>query len=246
MGVFGLLLAGGLVGREAFIEARESVNLSGVVGGISGSLTLLVYMVGLTGREDNPTAGVYQLILITITSLAFIWALRQVHAGHAVRIRDAFYSGMYPLIPFLLVLSVVVLQLLPFALGAAVYSIVVSSGIATTGLEQLLWAPLFILLALVSLYMMTSSVFALYIATLPDITPLQALRSARELVAARRFTVIRKIAFMPLALGVGTAIVVVPFIMIAPPLAPWALFIAALLSLPIAHSYMYVLYRELI
>lgn len=246
IGLLELVLVGGLAGRDAIGEARDTVSLEGLLGGISGSVTLFVYMLGLAGRGDDPTGGIYQFILVTIASLALIWALRQVYAARTVRIRDTFYMGMYPLIPFVLVAGVVVAQLLPLALGATIYSLVVSGGIAATGAEQLLWAPLFIALALVSLYMITSSVFALYIATLPEMTPLRALRSAQELVAARRFAVIRKVLFLPVALMVMVAAAVIPFILLFAPLAPWVLFAALLVALPLAHGYMYALYRELL
>ena len=90
---------------------------------------------------------------------------------------------MYPLIPFILVLLVCCLQLLPLIIGSSLYSLVVSNGIAVQPIEKFVWALLFASLALLSLYMITSSLFALYISTLPDMTPMKALRSARELVA---------------------------------------------------------------
>ena len=67
-------------------------------------------------------------------------------------------------------------------------------------------------LALLSLYMICSSLFALYIVTLPNVTPMKALRSARQLVLHRRFLVLRKILFMPLALLVLGAIIMIPLI----------------------------------
>ncbi len=52
---------------------------------------------------------------------------------------------------------------------------------------------IFFLLAMLTLIYVKSSLFALYIVTLPDMTPMKALRSARELARYRRWTVLRKI-----------------------------------------------------
>ena len=62
--------------------------------------------------------------------------------------------------------------------------------------------------------------FALYIVTLPDMTPMKALRSARELVRYRRWTVLRKVLFLPLMLLVVAAIIMVPIIILADAAGP--------------------------
>src|SRR5690606_28518012 len=118
-----------------------------------------------------------QMLLLLIASLAIIWALRKTHGDVKVRARDAFYQGMYPLIPFILVLLVIGLQLLPLLLGSSLYSLVTTNGIAVHAIEQTAWLLLFGGLSLLSLYMLSSSLFALYIVTLPNMTPMKALRS---------------------------------------------------------------------
>src|SRR5205823_2479549 len=110
----------------------------------------------------------------------------------------------------------------------------------------LIWAVLFIILSFVSLYMLSASVFALYIVTLPDMTPLKALRSARELVHHRRWTVLRKILWLPLLLLIIAAVVMVPIIIVLTPLAQWIFFLLTMLALLAVHGYMYTLYRELL
>ena len=199
-----------------------------------------------SSSSGNSSGGAYQLFLGLIISLATIWMLRQVTAGEMVRFRNAFYKGMYPLIPFVLVLLVVLLQTVPFLIGGGLYNLVISNGIAIYLAEQLLWGLLFAVLSFISVYMLCSSLFALYIVTLPDMTPLKALRSARQLVRYRRPSVFRKLLFLPLALLVIASIIMVPVIVFVAPAAPWVLFVLAVSSLIAAHAYMYSLYRELL
>lgn len=214
--------------------------------GISTGVTLFGYLLGSAGSSATELAGAYQSMLLVVFSLALIWSLRQVYAKTKVGIRDAFYKGLYPLVPFLLVLLVIALQMLPLFAGSYLYSAVITGGLAVTGLEKILWIVLIFLLALLSLYMICSSVFALYIATLPDMRPMQALRSARELVRYRRWLVLRKVLFLPLLLLVGSGLLTVPVILYLTPLAEAVFFILTMLGLPLIHSYMYTLYRELL
>ena len=152
---------------------------------------------------------------------------------------------MYPLIPFVLVLMVIGLQLVPLLVGSALYSAVINNGIAVMAIEKIIWAIGCFLLALLSLYMICSSIFALYIVTLPDMTPFKALRSARQLVLHRRWTVLRKVLFLPVALLIIAALIMVPLVILLTPLAQWIFFALTMFGIAIVHSYMYNLYREL-
>jgi len=219
---------------------------SGNIGALASSLGVFTVLVGSTANTASPTAGFYQLVFAIITSLAVIWALRQRLSGTKIRIRDAYYRGMYPLVPFALVLLVICIQLLPFIIGARLYITVTTGGIAAHASDQIFWLLLFIVLTLWSLYMITATVFALYIVTLPDMTPRRAMRSARKLVYGRRFVVMRKILFMPLVLLILAAIIMLPVILVAVSLAPLILLLLSMAGLVAVHGYMYTLYRELL
>jgi hypothetical protein len=247
-GLLNVILAQGLSGSTNVSTLKHTLDQAstGHIDALASGLSIFALLVGSAGNNSSPTAGAYQLFLALIASLAIIWALRQMLAGARVRIRDAYYRGMYPLIPFILVLFVVGLQLLPLLIGSTVYSLVINNGIAVIFIEKLVWALLYGLLALLSLYMISSSLFALYIVTLPDMTPMKALRSARELVRYRRWTVLRKILCLPIILLVIAAIIMLPIIVWLTPLAQWVFFLLTMFSLVGVHAYMYTLYRELL
>src|SRR6185369_11168426 len=114
-------------------------------------------------------------------------------------------------------------QLVPFAVGGAAYSTVLTAGIAVSAFEKTLWFMLFVLLGLWSFRMVTASIFALYIVTLPDMTPLRAYRSARQLVHGRRLLLWRKLLFLAVALLLLAAIIEIPLILFA---TSWAVFAA--------------------
>lgn len=247
-GVLNLLLVRGLAGgtNVGDLKHQLSTAFTGNVGALASSLSIFVVLVGSSGNASSQTAGAYQLFLALIVSLAVIWALRQTMAGVRLRARDAYYKGMYPLIPFILVLLVLALQLIPLLIGSALYSTVINNGIAVYFAEKLLWGAAFALLATLTFYMLSSSLFALYIVTLPDMTPMKALRSARQLVRFRRWTVLRKILFLPLLLLLSAGLIMVPIIIVATPFAQWVFFLLTMFSLVAIHAYMYTLYRELL
>jgi hypothetical protein len=208
---------------------------------------LVVGIVNNTRTDSSDAIAVYQVILLLMVSLAMIWALRQVMAGHErIRIRDSFYKGMYPIVTFLLVLMVIILELLPFILSGYIYGLVVSSGVAVHTIEKLLWGLIMVVGLSVTVYLVTASIFGLYIVTLPDMTPIKALRSARDIVKGRRWAVLRRLICLPLAMFIVAAAIMIPVIILVVGLTPWVFFFLSIIAVALVHGYIYTLYRELI
>lgn len=244
-GILQILLVQGFGAASDVREVRDSLSVLADGGGGLGravvGLTSFGYMLSTSGA-----GSAYQMFTVLIVSLALIWTLRQVHEGERPRVRDGFYFGMFPLVPFILVLLVVGLQLVPAIVVGSLYSVAAGSGVIVTGIEHLLWMALLFSAVTLTLYMICSSLFALYIVTLPGMTPLKALRTARELVRHRRWVVMRRIILMPVLLVLMTAIVVVPLIIFAAPLAAWVFLAVSFFGLAAIHSYLYGLFKELL
>lgn len=249
-GILDIVLVRGTAGSSDLQDIKSSIDgvTTGFGGKVASSAVSFTYLLATSGSSSSASASssVYQTILYIICSLAFIWAFRQVIAKHKVGIRDSFYQGMYPLIPFLLVLLLLAVQLVPLTLGGSVYALAINAGIAIEWWEKALFLVIFISLALWSLRMFTASIFALYIVTLPDMTPLRAYRSARQLVYGRRLILWRKLLFLPLVLLLVASVVELPLIFFAPTLAVWVFFIYSMAALPISLGYLYNLYREML
>jgi hypothetical protein len=246
-GLLNIVLVNGLSGSTdvAGLKHDFSQLFTGKFGSLASSASIFVLLLGSTG--SNNSAGGFQLFLTLIISLAVIWTLRQTLAARGnVSVRDAFYLGMYPLIPFILVLLVIGLQLIPLIIGSTLYSLVIGNAIAVTLVEKLFWLVVFIALACLSLYFLSSSILAVYIVTLPEMPPLKALRSARELVKGRRLQVIRKVLWLPILLLLASSLIMLPIILWLTALAQVVFFILSMLVLIVVHTYMYSLYRELL
>lgn len=246
-GLLGLILVQGLATGTDVGNLKGQLDkiFTGHLGALVSGFSIFTILLTSSGNSSSQSSA-YQLFITLITSLAIIWALRKVMSGDKMRVRDAYYRGMYPLIPFMLVLLVIGLQLIPLIVGSTLYNIVSSNGIAVHVIEKIMWIIIFGLLVLSSLYMLSSSLFALYIVTLPDMTPIKALRSAKKLVRNRRWIVLRKILCLPAILLVVAGLIMIPIIIFAAPLSQFIFFILSTLTLIMAHAYMYTLYRNLL
>ena len=94
--------------------------------------------------------------------------------------------------------------------------------------------------------MITASIFAMYIVTLPDMTPIKALKSARGLVQYRRWEVMRKLLFLPIITVIIGVILLVPIVMFLTPVAEPVFLVFSSSLIVLAHAYVYGLYKELL
>jgi hypothetical protein len=247
-GLLNLLLVRGFSASIDIDEIKES--FSAITGeesaGLASGFTAFGLLFSASSQGSNDIGQIYQTFLLVVSSLAIIWLYRQQQAGNKVSMKMAFYRGMYPLIPFILVLLVIGLQLIPALIGNFLFTTVTSGGLAVGFVEQAMWTLFFILTLLLSLYMISSSSIALYIVTLPEMTPMIALRQARELVRYRRFAVLLRALAIVLVIFALLFVIVLPVIFIAPTLAEWIFFLITVLAIPLVHGYMFSMYRELL
>lgn len=230
---------------SAFSSIKADLNTGGGHGlwhaaGGFGSL------VGSAGASTSATGSALQSALFVIESLVIIWALRHLLSGQAITVKLAYYRSMSPLIPFLLVIGMIIIQLLPITLGGVILAAVATSVFTSTTAATVFTTILFLILAAWSVYMVSASIFALYIVTLPDMTPRPALRSAKDLVRFRRWIVIRKVFFLPVFILVVMGLIIVPLILYAQSVVPYVFYILSMLAILFVHAYLYSLYRELI
>lgn len=203
-------------------------------------------LVGSAGASSSSTGSTLQSVLFVLESLVIIWALRHLLSGQTISVKLAYYRAMAPLIPFLLVIAVIIIQLLPVLVGGTVLAAVATSVFTDSGVATAVTAIFFALLAAWSIYMVSASVFALYIVTLPDMEPRQALRAARDLVRFRRWIVIRRVFFLPLLIVIIMGAIMVPLILYASRIVPEVFYVLSMLAILFAHTYLYSFYRSLL
>ncbi len=248
-----ILFVRGLSGGINLGELREILKEdSSTATGVITSVTLLSVLLSTSNATTSQVASLYQTILIVLGSLAIIWLLRQLSGDRPkkVRVRDAFYKGMGPLVPFLIVLTIIVLEFIPLTVGSFILNISESNGLAGSGLEQIAVISITVLLALLSFYLVSGSLAAIYIVTLPDITPLRALRASHELLGLHRWSVVRKLIVLGFLLLIAAMIIFLPLLFFLPSGLAWiteyVFFACSILAFAVFHTYLYSLYKSLL
>jgi hypothetical protein len=203
-------------------------------------------LIGSGGSSETSASGVSGFLLFIVGSLAFIWGIRHLTAGKKFRIRDAYYKGMYPLIPFMLVIFVITIQLIPFVVGGFLYSTAEINGLITSGIERTLFVSGWIAMGLLSVYWLSNSVMSVYAVTLPDIYPLQALRSTKKVVKGRRWSIFIKVFMLGIFLLLFSGSLLFLFVALFPAIAVYIYDIMAVFTLLFAHIYLFKLYRSLL
>jgi hypothetical protein len=249
-GALDLVLVQGLSAdvNVSSLKSQLASSFTGHAATFYSTLTIFGTFLSKAASGSASNGGIYEFFLILVASMAVIWALRRSQADdfETVRVRDAYYKGMFPLVPVLIVLMFVGLQTIPLIIGSSVFGLALNNEIARGLIEYIIFGAIFAALALCSLYMITASVIGLYVVTTPDMTPRAALKEARSLINHRRWTVFRKMLCLPVMILVIMAVIMLPVILFLAPLAPWIFFLLVIFSLPVIHTYMFTLYHGLL
>lgn len=214
-------------------------------GSVGVSLVLTGSIFGLSTTLDQ-ASGTYAMLLFVINSLAFMWVLRHVWAGKKPSFKQAYYQGMYPLIPTLLILMVIFIQLIPLTVGAAIMGQVLTNGLATSLIETIFFVGVFLVTLLLSGYWIIGSIMAFYIVTIPNATPLEALRSAKDLLKKRRLLVLQRVLLFAILSLLAAFVLLFIIVSIVPAFAGITVTILSIFALPWSHVFLFNLYRSLI
>ena len=252
--VFALLLVvfvRGLSGGVNLTDLKEQVKESTGAEGdaLVVSTVLFTNLIASTSTTTSDVAAMYQAIIILICSLAFIWILRQISASRveSFRIRDAFYRGPQQIVPFLLVLGVIALEFIPMSIGS--FLLTTASGTGIEGGELFTVMIIAVLLAVLSIYLISGSIMAIYIVTLPGTNPMKALRTSSALTQLHRWSIVRKMIMFGLLVLAIFALFFIPLLVLIPDgyefIAEGLYFIGTMLLFCFGHTYLYSLYRSL-
>lgn len=246
-----MIFVRGLSGGVNIGELREILKDSSVTG-VLASFTLFGVLVSDSSSTTSETASIYQGVLLIIGSLAFIWLLRQLSGDKAVRlrVRDAYYRGMQPLIPFVIVLFVLAIEFIPLSIGGFILNVVLVNSLTGSGSELFGIYVICLLLVVLSLYLVSGSIAALYIVTLPGMEPMKAIRASHQVLRLHRWSVTRKFVMLVLFLLFAGMLIFIPLLLVIPSSLSWIneyiFFAGSVSGFAIFHIYMYNLYKSLL
>lgn len=255
----------GIASQEAYLQVGQTLSEVGgeVFTGGFGRLAEagLLLMSGLTGTLNASLTGVQQVYSVLITLLIWlttVWLLRATLAGGKPKLRDGLYNSMTPLLSTFLVALVLVVQLIPIGLGIVAYSALSTSGLLQGGVEAMLFWSVAALLALLSVYWVTSTFIALVVVTLPGMYPWQAIKTAGDLVIGRRLRILLRLLWLGLIVALVWVVIMIPVILFDQwvkglwptiewlPVVPLGLLIMSSVTIVWVASYIYLLYRKVV
>lgn len=221
-------------------------------------LLLVAAMSGGINPDLSDTQQLVSGLLGLVMWLTTVWLLRAYLAGSKPKLRDGLYNAGAPIVPTIIIMLILLLQLIPMAIAAIGISAAMPTGLVSEGVEAMIFWVAVILLGLLSLYWITSTLFALIVITLPGIYPLNALKTANELVVGRRLRIVLRVVWLIFVTALFWVVVMLPIILfdawlkgVLPaiqwlPLVPMSLLIVTASSVVWVASYIYMLYRKVV
>ena len=205
-----------------FVISDEIIQTSGQVF-LGGTIALLISMMYIALLRDASK---------TKPNLSF---------------ESIFFDGPSQIMSFLTLLTLVTLQIIPFAFGALVFQIAIQANVAILLWEQVAFGILWFILAIPSMYWLSTTLMGLIVVTLPSVYPLQAWRAAKQLVKGFVFQVAWRVSiFLIICMALLIAAVIGAFAIgrevFALQLPNY--FIAVLI--PLFWGYVFALYRDLL
>lgn len=260
---YGVLV--GIQSQEAYGAMGELLKETGgdIFSGNWGSIGQAgILLAGIaSGSVNTGVTEVQQFfgtIIFLFMWLTTVWLLRNLLAGHKVRLRDGIYNSGAPVISTALIAVLIVIQLLPVAIAAIGYGAAAATGLLSGGAATMLFWLAAACLTTLSLYWITSSLFAMIVVTLPGTYPYQAIKAAGDIVLGRRTKILLRWLWMLLMIALASLLVLIPIILIDMglknmwpsidwlPIVPFSFLIFASIAAMWMASYVYLLYRKIV
>lgn len=262
--VLGVLLSG-LMSQDTYQQLKDTINEANQEGTLGAVMPTLALFAGVvTNQLGGSTGGVassQQVVGVLIGLyiwLTTIWLVRGVIAGKRPKIRDGLYNAGAPVIALSVLVFIALVQLLPAAIAAIIYGAADTSGMLQQTVVLMLAAGATILIVTLSIYWLTSTLFAMVIVTLPGMYPLEAARLASDVVLGRRIRILLRLMWLLVVLAVVWAAVLIPVITIDGalktvipalswlPLVPLVALLLVAFSIVASACYIYLFYRKVV
>ena len=207
---------------KANVEQTNKDVADGKIGTVGkAGLTLLgiISTGGLTTMNDAQI--VIAVLLFTIIWLVTIYLARHLLAGHQeIKMRDGFYSALSPLVSTLVVGLIIFLEAIPIMLTIIVFQVALTTEFLSTPFYALLFFMFAALMITLSLYLLSSSFFAIIVVSAPGLYPLTAVRMAKNLIMGRRLRFLIRVFYLVIIVALLYLLLLIPAIILDGVLKP--------------------------
>lgn len=201
---------------KANVEQTNKDVADGKIGTVGkAGLTLLgiISTGGLTTMNDAQI--VIAVLLFAIIWLVTIYLARHLLAGHQeIKMRDGFYSALSPLVSTLVVGLIIFLEAVPIMLTIIVFQVALTTEFLSTPFYALLFFMFAALMITLSLYLLSSSFFAIIVVSAPGLYPLTAVRMAKNLIMGRRLRFLIRVFYLVIIVALLYLLLLMPAIIL--------------------------------
>ena len=201
---------------KANVEQTNKDVADGKIGTVGkAGLTLLgiISTGGLTTMNDAQI--VIAVLLFAIIWLVTIYLARHLLAGHQeIKMRDGFYSALSPLVSTLVVGLIIFLEAVPIMLTVIVFQVALTTEFLSTPFYALLFFMFATLMITLSLYLLSSSFFAIIVVSAPGLYPLTAVRMAKNLIMGRRLRFLIRVFYLVIIVALLYLLLLMPAIIL--------------------------------
>ena len=210
----------GLMNESTFQQFQQVLNQTteemgyGDIGYVAKAGLLLISTVTTGGLSSSSkeTNTIFFVLIFLILWLCTIFILRHRLAGHKIKLRDALYNAMTPMISSFVIFAIAVIQCIPIFLLIIVYSAAVQTEFLATPFYALLFFIFAALMVILSGYLLSSSLMAFVAVSAPGLYPMKAMHAASDLMMGRRFKFILRIIALFIILSLTWVVVMLPLI----------------------------------
>ncbi len=210
----------GLMNESTFQQFQQVLNQTteemgyGDIGYVAKAGLLLISTVTTGGLSSSSkeTNTIFFVLIFLILWLSTIFILRHRLAGHKIKLRDALYNAMTPMISSFVIFAIAVIQCIPIFLLIIVYSAAVQTEFLATPFYALLFFIFAALMVILSGYLLSSSLMAFVAVSAPGLYPMKAMHAASDLMMGRRFKFVLRIIALIFILAITWVAVMLPLI----------------------------------
>ena len=210
----------GLMNESTFQQFQQVLNQTteqmgyGDIGYVAKAGLLLISTVTTGGLSSSgkETNTIFFVLIFLILWLCTIFILRHRLAGHRIKLRDALYNAMTPMISSFIIFAISVIQCIPIFFLIIVYSSAVQTDFLSTPFYALLFFIFAALMVILSGYLLSSSLIAFVAVSAPGLYPMKAMHAASDLMMGRRFKFVLRIIALLFILALTWVAVMLPLI----------------------------------
>jgi hypothetical protein len=185
-----------------------------------------------------------QIILFLIASSALVWAIRKQRGLKKINTLKSYYEGTANLIALFITSLLLLLTLIPSAIGSSLLSFGLPIAGSTT--EVIILYSFAVILTLWSVYLILARWPAFYIAMLPGARPVASIRAAKNLTKNRRLKILARVLIIIVSLIIFFVLLVAPMALIWQRLIPITVYLTVMALFCVGNVLLFNLYRGLL